>query len=70
MPPLVFYPCAKTYQSTYREAEMPLPFKKTGYTAQVAVPAEAPRVECVTSETGTVRLQGRRLRCSIIVFQS
>ncbi len=58
MPPLVLQR-AKTYQSPYREAEVLLPFMRTGYTAQVAGPApKRPRVECVTSETGTVMLQG------------
>jgi hypothetical protein len=58
MPPLVLQQ-AKTYQSPYREAEVLLPFTRTGYTAQVAGPApKRPRVECITPETGTVMLQG------------
>jgi hypothetical protein len=45
--------------SLLQGAEVLLPFTRTGYTAQVAGPApKRPRVECVTSETGTVMLRG------------
>jgi hypothetical protein len=49
---------ARTHQSPCREAEVLLPFKRSGYTAQVAGPApKRPRVELTASETGTVLLR-------------
>jgi hypothetical protein len=55
-PPPVFLPVRQLTGFLYarREAEVLLPFKKSGYTAPVAGPApKRPRVEHAASETGT-----------------